>query len=204
VELTLACIPYISAWIGSRAKAFLVFFIFLAIIGCRQAMIKALPNDRLVNEKLCHVKEQLRIGFYGGPNLVVIDTCDPDANHSVSMEKGISHSMNVYDYASDDSPNGKWTAVTSGNELMIRNKLTNNTRIVIRTSRFLTKPRWSPDSIFLFIGTAENTGMKRPGFQCVDDISEIYAVSAQSGNGSIVGRVCAGVPVNAFRWLIKP
>jgi hypothetical protein len=35
----------------------------------------------------------------------------------------------------------------------------------------------------------------------MDDVSEVYAVNAQSGNGTIVGRVCAGVPLDRFRWL---
>jgi hypothetical protein len=34
---------------------------------------------------------------------------------------------------------------------------------------------------------------------CIDDISELHPVNANSGNGTIVGRVCADVSMDRFR-----
>jgi hypothetical protein len=163
--------------------------------------VQSLPEDVAVASQLCQVKEQLRVGFYAGPNLVAIDPCNTDANQSVALEKKPPRSFVMYNYSAAVSPDGNWVAKTAGHELELSSQLTERSRVAVRAGKFLTPPRWSPDSRFVFIVTSENRDKKRPFFKCVDDVSEIYAVNAHSGNGTIIGTVCAGIPVDAFRWL---
>jgi len=173
----------------------------LVFTGCRQT-IPSLPENEAVVSQLCQVKQQLRIGFYSGPNVVILDPCNTDANRSITFVTEPPRAFSTYDYASDRSPDGEWLAKAGEHELELWNQLTAKSRVAVRATKLLTPPRWSPDSNFVFLVTSENFARKRPFSSCgMDDISEVYAVNAHSGNGTIVGRVCAGVPVDRFRWL---
>jgi hypothetical protein len=173
----------------------------LALSGCKRAAVKDLPENTALMSQLCQVKQHLNIGFYAGANLVVLDPCNVDPNKALEFEKNPSQSFATYDYLSDVSPNGRWLATVGEHDLQLRDQREDKSRVAVRASKFLTSPRWSPDSNFVFIVTTEDRNKSRPFFNCPDDISEVYVVSAWSGNGTIVGRACAGVPVEAFRWL---
>ena len=192
----------ISGSAGRKIVFALPFCVVTSLIpvACRQT-IKSLPENGAVVSQLCQLRQQLRIGFYGGPNLVTLNPCDTDANESVVLEKSPPRTLSTFDYSSDRSPDGKWLAKTGDHEISLWDQATAKSRVVIRADKFLTPPRWSPDSNFVFVVTSENRDKKRSIVKCGDDIFEIYVVNAQSGTGAIVGRVCAGVPFGAFRWL---
>jgi hypothetical protein len=179
------------------------FITTVIFFGCRKTVVKGLPEYEPVRSQLCQVNQRLRIGFYAGPNLISLVPCITDANRSVIVEEEAPPSFSPYDYSSPQSPDGKWLAKTREHELEISNQSTEKSRVVVRATKVMTYPRWSPDSNFVFIVTSENLEKKRSFSKCMDDVFEVYVVSAQAGNGTIVGRICAGVPLDGFHWLQK-
>ena len=178
-----------------------VCIMILVLAGCNRPGVESLPENTGMMPKLCQLKRDVAIGFNSGPNLVLIDACAGDANNSLDFRKLLDKPATEYSYLANRSPDGKWLAWTSGHELQLQGPDTSSSRVAVKAEKFLTPPRWSPDSKFLFIGTSENRSKARSLSQCVDDISEIYVVEAAAGNGTIVGRACVGVPIDAFRWL---
>jgi hypothetical protein len=199
---------YIRFILGSIGKKHVSMFlscilVSLLLTGCHHEAVKSLPDNAAVGRALCQVKQSLVIGFYAGPNLVVLDSCHTDPNHSVTLEKNPPRSYSTYNYSSLESPDGKWQVKVDTHQLTLLNRSTMTSRVAVQATKILTHPQWAPDSNFVFVVTSENRDRSRSFLQCADDIFEIYVVNAKSGNGTIMGRVCAGVPIDAFRWIQK-
>ncbi len=171
----------------------------LLAVGCHERRGN-LPHDQIVSSQLCQAAQHLRIGFYSGPNLVELNPCDLDINHNIHFENAPT-TASVYNYSATESPNHKWIAKTEPNGLLLQGAPSSDTLANIPTTRVLSGPRWSPDSAFVFFWAAEDRNRGRSLSECLDDVSDLYVVSTTSRTGTLVGRVCAGVPVAAFRWL---
>ena len=169
----------------------------LMMVGCRSPN---LPHDQAVSAQLCQSSSRLTIGFHSGGNLVSLNPCNLDINHSIKFDdapKGAS----VYDYAASESPNHDWLAKQEAKGLILQRTSGSNSGVPIQTTHLLSSPRWSPDSSYFFIWAAEDRNRGRSLSECLDDVSDLYVFSARSGTGTLVGRVCSGVPIDAFRWL---
>lgn len=171
----------------------------LLLVGCRER-VGNLPHDQAVASQLCQAAQHLTIGFHSGANLVELNPCNTDINHSIHFENAPA-TASIYTYSATESPDHRWVAKRELSGLVLQGAPPSNTLASIPTTRVLSSPQWSPDSSFVFFWAAEDRSRGRSLSECLDDVSDLYVVSTTSRTGTLVGRVCAGVPVDAFRWL---
>jgi hypothetical protein len=131
---------------------------------------------------------------------VVLNPCNMDINHSIHFENAPT-TASVYAYSAIESPDHRWVAKREVKGLVLQGAPPSDTVATIPTTRVLSSPQWSPDSSLVFFWAAEDRSRGRSLSECLDDVSDLYVVSTTSRTGTLVGRVCAGVPVDAFRWL---
>jgi hypothetical protein len=172
----------------------------LALLGCRDTRVANLPHDKAVNALLCQASQHLAIGFYAGKNLVVLNPCNLDINHSIKFDAA-PNTASVYNYVAAESPDHNWLAKKEADGLIFRNTSQSGPAVNIQTTRLLSNPLWSPDSAFFFFWAAEDRYRSRAISECLDDVSDLYVFNAKSRTGTLAGRVCSGVPIDAFRWL---
>lgn len=172
----------------------------LVMLGCRDTHAPDLPHDRAVSAQLCQFSSRLTIGFHAGGNLVALNPCNLDINHSIKFEQA-SKGVLVYPYNGAESPDHNWLVKQAPKGLILQSISRSNPDVIIQTTRLVSNPRWSPDSAFFFIWAAEDRSRGRSLAECLDDVYDLYIFSPRSGTGTLVGRVCSGVPFDAFRWL---
>ncbi|WP_263418903.1 hypothetical protein [Terriglobus albidus] len=170
------------------------------LIGCRDTSVGSLPHDQAVAAQLCQATQHLTIGFPSDGHLVVLNPCNTDINHSIHFETA-PNAASVYDYSATESPDRKWVAKQENKQLVLQHAPPSGPGVNIQTTRLLTAPQWSPDSAFFFFWAAEDRKRGRSLAECLDDVSDLYVFSTKSRTGTLVGRVCSGVPLEAFRWL---
>lgn|GEM_PF-5840645 len=170
------------------------------LVGCRGTRMGNLPHDQAVAAQLCQAAQHLTIGFPSDGNLVVLNPCNTDINHSIHFEKA-PNNASVYNYSAAESPDHKWVAKQEAKQLVLQTAPPSGSGVNIQTTRLLSVPQWSPDSEFFFFWAAEDRKRGRSVAECLDDVSDLYVFSTKSRTGTLVGRVCSGVPVEAFRWL---
>lgn len=174
----------------------------VVLVGCRDTRTGSLPHDQAVAAQLCQVAQHLTIGFPSDGNLVVLNPCNTDINHSIHFEKA-PNIASVYNYSAAESPDHKWVAKQESKQVVLQTAPPSGPGINIHTTRLLSVPQWSPDSEFFFFWAAEDRKRSRSLAECLDDVSDLYVFSTKSRTGTLVGRVCSGVPIEAFRWLTR-
>ena len=187
----------------SKTSVFFVIlsgFAVLILAGCHDARMANLPRDKTVDVQLCQAAQHLTIGFFAGKNLVVLNPCNTDINHSIHFDKA-PNNASVYTYFATESPDRNWVTKQEAKGLVLQSSSQSGPSVSIQTTRLLSSPRWSPDSAFFFFWATENRSRSRALSECLDDVSDLYVVSTKSRTGTLVGRVCSGVPIDAFRWL---
>lgn len=172
----------------------------VVLVGCRDTRVGSLPHDQAVAAQLCQAAQHLTIGFPSDGNLVVLNPCNTDINHSIHFEKA-PNTASVYNYSAAESPDRKWVAKQEAKQLVLQAAPASGPGVNIQTTRLLSAPQWSPDSAFFFFWAAEDRKRGRSLAECLDDVSDLYVFSTKSRTGTLVGRVCSGVPIEAFRWL---
>jgi hypothetical protein len=171
-----------------------------AVVGCRNTGALNSPHDPAVSAQLCQSRSRLTIGFHAGGNLVALNSCNLDINHSIKFEEA-PKGASVYSSTSPESPDHNWLVKEETKGLILQSTSRSNPDVPIQTPRLLSSPQWSPDSAFFFVWAAEDRSRGRSLSECLDDVSDLYVFSSRSGTGTLVGRVCSGVPTDAFQWL---
>lgn len=86
----------------------------LIMVGCHAPN---LPHDQAVSAQLCQSSSRLTIGFHAGGNLVALNPCNLDINHSIKFNDA-PKDASVYDYIALESPDHNWLAREEGKRVI--------------------------------------------------------------------------------------